>query len=170
MLAHTCVTVSTGIAWVLESDAQEAGIMASIDFSFSIPPSPGEDVGTVLADLAERFAGFGVATDRLAGFAVRGPLDDALADQLIARLADFARGAVRYICQNGPTVEVSRVIEHTGVKDGFTLGGYMSSLGFALKKVGVSNPLPLVDDHYEVDMDAARVLLAALDRYDEKHG
>ena len=143
--------------------------MPDITFNFSITATTGENVGAVLADLAHRLDGFGATGARPANLSVLGSVSDKQADELVRRMTDFARNAMRYICESGPTVEVGKVIEHTGVKDGFTLGGYMSSLGFALKKVGLVNPLPLVGEHYEVDMAVASELLAALDRYDKEH-
>jgi hypothetical protein len=86
-------------------------------------------------------------------------------NKLIREMTDNAVAALAVICKQAPEVSFEDVQEAVGL-DGVTLGGAMSSMGAAIRRLNA--PAPVLRDYnrrvYLVDRNTARVLLEAIER------
>ena len=94
----------------------------------------------------------------------------AIADQLVRRITDDARRALRFIAENAPEVSWEDVQEHLGVT-GIQIGGVMASFGFA-ENAGITRPYSKDRARrvYTIDPHTAEVVLEALDRFENGSG
>lgn len=85
-----------------------------------------------------------------------------VAAELVERITDDARRALRYIAENGPQVPLDDVQAQLGM-DGIHLGGVMASFGFA-EKAGIPRPFRKDGTRrlYMIEPATAAAALAAL--------
>ena len=84
-------------------------------------------------------------------------------DELLRRISDDAKRALKFLCENAPVVSREDLNEFLGI-DGVALGGVMASFGFAENAMGRRPYTKITGRRYRVDPEVARVLLSALDR------
>ncbi|MEK6328192.1 MAG: hypothetical protein AABM66_11820 [Actinomycetota bacterium] len=78
------------------------------------------------------------------------------ADELVTRITDDARRALRYLLENAPEASFEELQQHLG-KDGLQVGGIMASFGFA-ENAGLPRP-------YRVDRRPAPLRRRQRDRH-----
>jgi hypothetical protein len=125
-----------------------------------------EEVGAWLA----RLGGSPASISTSESVAAVGEFNATVADQLVRRITEGARRALRYMAENAPEVSWDDLQKHLGVS-GIQIGGVMASFGFA-ENAGI--PRPYVNDRarrmYRIDEETAEVVLGALDRFEKRNG
>lgn len=93
------------------------------------------------------------------------------ADKFVRFLTTDARKAVRYMAAHAPEVEVTDVIEHLGLESGLALGGRMSSVGHAMRRMpkGMDWPIERQYGTYYIDEQVAKLLTEAIESYVSRH-
>jgi hypothetical protein len=93
-----------------------------------------------------------------------------LAEQLVSGISPEARRALRFMAEGAPEVTRAALFAHLGM-NGIQVGGVLASFGFAVNR---GLPRPYTQDNarrtYSVDPAVAPVLLAALDRNEQRNG